>query len=229
MRSRSLPRAQPKTVKESRPDPPSTPAATKTTPQRPPLPHATTSQMNTEYVNMLLALDGIPRLHNMYASFFTWILLAGFVLFPGTFTTWQEKGQQQGLGSTVTELINAVQDVPLYIIAWICTGIGAAGMLWLWWRWRNNYVWIVNRIFVPGLLNSLAGIISTITSVYGGHQGEFTTTSKSTIIVTAAVALVCGVLTGWYQFWKLRLVKKQHDKEVGRELTGKHGEGVLSG
>ena|SRR5882757_8571389 len=35
-----------------------------------------------------------------------------------------------------------------YVIAWLCTGIGAIGMIWLWWRWQKNYVWIVNRIFV---------------------------------------------------------------------------------
>jgi hypothetical protein len=67
---------------------------------------------NTRYMNMLLALDGIPRLHNMLAAFFTWILLAGFVLLPGTFTS---------LGSNVNNenekaVIDAVQHVPLYVL-----------------------------------------------------------------------------------------------------------------
>ncbi|KAJ7197517.1 hypothetical protein B0H12DRAFT_1331448, partial [Mycena haematopus] len=52
------------------------------TAQRPPLP-AHASQMDTRYVNMLLAIDEIPSVYNILASFFTWILLAGFVLFPG--------------------------------------------------------------------------------------------------------------------------------------------------
>lgn len=47
-------------------------------------------------MNMLLALDGIPRLDNLLASFFTWILLAGFVLFPGTFTSLENLGQNVG-------------------------------------------------------------------------------------------------------------------------------------
>jgi hypothetical protein len=41
-----------------------------------------------------------------------------------------------------------VKNIPLLVIAGICTGIGAAGMVWLWWRWRQNYVWLLNKIFL---------------------------------------------------------------------------------
>lgn len=99
------------------------------TSRRPPLP-ATLSQMDTQYVNMLLALDGIPvcnvldcvsvrcahvspqKLHNMAASFATWILLAGFVLFPGTFTSLQE-ANGEGLGGAGAAILGVVQHVPL--------------------------------------------------------------------------------------------------------------------
>jgi hypothetical protein len=45
--------------------------------------------------------------------------------------------------------------------------------------------------------------------------------------VIAAVAVVCGCLVMVYQFWLLRNIKKEHDREVGAELAGKHGEGVV--
>jgi hypothetical protein len=78
---------------------------------RPGLPESR-SQMDTKYVNMLLALDSIPRLHNMLSSFFTWILLAGFVLFPGTFTSLQNA--QDGISNEVgKQLLKAVTHVPL--------------------------------------------------------------------------------------------------------------------
>jgi len=49
-------------------------------PSRPPvLPRQ--NSVRTRYMDMLLAMDTIPRLHNILASFFTWILLAGFVIF----------------------------------------------------------------------------------------------------------------------------------------------------
>ncbi|KAF8869932.1 hypothetical protein BD779DRAFT_1446222 [Infundibulicybe gibba] len=188
------------------------------------------SQMDTQYVNMLLALDGIPRLHNLLAGFFTWILLAGFVLFPGTFTSLQStqgQGASGAAGEVERNILKVIKDIPLFVIAFICCGIGAIGMVYLWWRWMHNYVWLVNRIFLPGTLNSLTGVISTLVNVYGAQHGDFSTASKITLVVTAAAALVCGVLTLIYSLWKLRGVKRRHDRMAGRERTGKHGEGFV--
>jgi hypothetical protein len=77
---------------------------------RPHLMHGTSSQMDTQYVNMLLALDDIPTLHNMLAKFFNWILLAGFILFPGTFTSLKNLG---GSGQVEQQLVNVVTSIPL--------------------------------------------------------------------------------------------------------------------
>ena len=77
-------------------------------------------------------------------------------------------------------------------------------------------------------MNSLAGVISTIANVYGVQHGEFSATSKATIIVTGASALFCGLAVLYYTFWKLRRVKKKHNREVGEEKAGRHGEGVVA-
>lgn len=79
------------------------------TTQRPPLPDMPAGYTHTRYVNMLLALDDIAPLFNMLASFFTWILLAGFLLFPGTFTSLK----QQQLGGVEAQALNVISDVPL--------------------------------------------------------------------------------------------------------------------
>ncbi|GLB41047.1 hypothetical protein LshimejAT787_0902620 [Lyophyllum shimeji] len=194
---------------------------------RPEHPPASRSQIETKYMNMLLALDDIPRLHNMLASFFTWILLAGFVLFPGTFTSL--RNSQAGIGSSEVgkHVLDAVAHVPLFVIAFLCCGIGAAGMCYLWWKWMYNYVWLVNKIFLPGFLNSLAGLISTIANIYGVQNGEFSRTGKITIIVTAVSTGICGFLTLYYSLWKIRRVKRKHDQEVGKERAGRHGEGIV--
>ena len=76
-------------------------------------------------------------------------------------------------------------------------------------------------------MNSLAGFISTMANIFGVQHGELSTTSKITIIVTAASTGVLGILTGIYSLWLVRRVKSQHDKEVGKQRTGKYGEGVV--
>ena len=74
--------------------------------------HHRPSQTDTKYVSMLLALDDIPQLHNMLASFFTWILLAGFVLFPGTFTSLQNS-EAAASSEVGRQILKAVAHVPL--------------------------------------------------------------------------------------------------------------------
>ncbi|KAL4063449.1 hypothetical protein J3A83DRAFT_4106357 [Scleroderma citrinum] len=177
----------------------------------------------TRYVRMLLALDDIPQLQNLLASFFTWILLAGFILFPGTFASWKD----QPAGSTQSEILAIINNVPLLVIAWMCTGVGGCGMIWLWWRWQSNYIWLVNRIFVPGLLNSFMGVISTLTNVYGSESGAFSSSAKSTIIVTGTLTVVCGLLVLGYHFGLIRNLRLEHERMVGVEKAGKHGEGIL--
>ncbi len=90
-------------------------------PTRPRL-HGNLSQMDTQYVNMMLALDDIPALHNLAASFFAWILLAGFILFPGTFTSLQNIGPQTGtLGQELIgqgDTAAAVRILPLHFGVW---------------------------------------------------------------------------------------------------------------
>lgn len=82
-------------------------------------------------------------------------------------------------------------------------------------------------LFRPGAMNSLAGFISTMANVYGAQHGELSTTSKVTIIVTAASTGVLGILSAIYTFWLVRRIKSQHDRTVGKQRTGKHGEGVV--
>lgn len=73
----------------------------------------------------------------------------------------------------------------------------------------------------------MAGVISTLSSVFGAQGGVFGKTEESTIIVTGALSLICGILVLLYEFWLIRNLKLEHDLEVGVEMAGKHGEGVL--
>jgi len=108
------------------------------------------NSIQTRYMDMLLAMDAIPRLYNILSSFFTWLLLAGFIIFPGTFTTISNLDSDTAIANshTASTIIASIKNIPLLVVAGVCSGIGAVGMVWLWWRWRQNYVWLLNKIFL---------------------------------------------------------------------------------
>lgn len=132
------------------------------------------NSVQTRYMDMLLSLDTIPRLHNILASFFTWLLLAGFLVFPGTFTSIASLGNDPNIHSqTAAKILRSVKHVQLLVVAGVCSGFGAGGMICLYWRWRQNFVWLLNKIFLPGCLNSFAGLISTLINVYSQQGGTW--------------------------------------------------------
>ena len=85
-------------------------------------------------------------------------------------------------------------------------------MIWLWYRWRRNYVWLVNRIFLPGSLNSFAGLISTLVNVYTQQDGAWSLTAKVTAIVTGACMAITAGLLLLYNMWYLERVRKDHSR-----------------
>jgi hypothetical protein len=151
------------------------------------------------------------------------------VIFPGTFTSLQTLGDNPEVASshTATAILHSIKHTQLLVIAAVCSTIGAAGMIWLWWRWHANYVWLLNRIFLPGCLNSLAGLVSTLINVYGQQGGIWSITARVTGIVTGSIMVVCGVLFGLYNFWILNKVKKRHDREIGFDREDGREEGLV--
>ena len=98
-------------------------------------------------------------------------------------------------------------------------------MLWLWRLHRQNYVWLLNKIFLPGCLNSVAGLMNTLVNVYSQQGGDWSVTARVTAIVTGTIMCVTGVLFGVYNFWALRRVKRGHEREIGFSLE--EGEGLV--
>jgi hypothetical protein len=105
--------------------------------------------VQTRYVSMLLHLDDIPRLYNILAAGFTWILLAGFLVIPGTFTTFKDHTDDSKISNTVENaIVNSISHIGLVWVSGAFCIIGAVGCCWLWFLWRKNYVWLINRIFL---------------------------------------------------------------------------------
>ena len=104
---------------------------------------------STKYMDMLLELDTISTLHNILAGAFTWLLLAGFVFLPGTFTSIVNSPTlKTGAGKAGKAVVKTVQNLPLLGVAAACCLIGASGMSWLWWIYRSEYIWLISRLFL---------------------------------------------------------------------------------
>ena len=120
---------------------------------RPPM--ARVPSTETKYMQMLLHLDRIPRVYNFLAGVFTWILLASFLIIPGTFTSFKNSDmfksaqESEDKGSAVAKaIINSAANVGLLWLSGAFCVIGGVGCLFLWFRWRKNYVWLVNKVFL---------------------------------------------------------------------------------
>lgn len=176
---------------------------------------------------MLLGLDAVSPLHNVLASAFVWLLLAGYIVFPATFTRLQSDSIDQKADNTFKEAtLRTVHNVPLLYVAAFACGVGVVGCLWLWWKHRNNYVWVIHRIFLPALLNSIAGLISTIVNVYSAQGGQFSVTARVTVVVTSACSVVAAALFLLYNTIMLKFVKMRHAREVSaveKEQERRHG------
>jgi len=103
----------------------------------------------SRYMKMLLQLDEIPWWHNVLASLFTWLLLAGYVVLPGAFTSIRNsRVLSEEAGAAGKAIVNAAQTWPVLLVASMCCAAGASGMCWLWYRWNANYKWVLDKIIV---------------------------------------------------------------------------------
>ncbi|KAK3370223.1 hypothetical protein B0H63DRAFT_486500 [Podospora didyma] len=164
----------------------------------------------TLYMDMLLALDKIPRLHNILVSFFTWIMLVGFVVMTGSFTSGEIAPPDDG---TLGTPVNA----SMLVVGVVFMGMGMIGVGWLGYRWRKNYVWLLNKLYMPLLLNALAGVVATIVSIYAQHGGQWRLQAILTISVEVFVLIVSSLLFAVYNFWFLVRVKGDHHVAIGRD------------
>ncbi|KAJ4982707.1 hypothetical protein SVAN01_11795 [Stagonosporopsis vannaccii] len=182
--------------------------------QRPAL-HRRRTTARTRYIDMLLGLDNVSPLHNILASLSVWILLAGYIVFPATFNSLQKSSLDEKADTKLkSQALATARNVPLLYVAAAACGLGVLGCLWLWWRHRKNYVWVINRIFLPSLLNSIAGLVSTLVNVYSAQNGQYSVTAKVTVVVTAVCSVIAAALFLLYNTVMLKLVKRKHDREV---------------
>jgi hypothetical protein len=86
----------------------------------------------SRYMNMLLELDEIPWWYNILASLFTWLLLAGYIVFPGAFISISNsRVLSQEASAASKDVVKVVHILPVLLVASLCYGAGAVRMFGL--------------------------------------------------------------------------------------------------
>jgi hypothetical protein len=98
--------------------------------------------VHRQYEDMVVESYHIPHQYNIAAGLSSWILLASFILFPGTFTS-LEKHHESEAGKA---LYNFAQHIPLLLFSGVCCLAGVIGTIFLWVKFRHNYVWLLSHL-----------------------------------------------------------------------------------
>jgi hypothetical protein len=103
--------------------------------------------LSSRYLDMLVQVDEAPPIRDFLASLLTWLLLAGYVVFPGAFTSLSNAKALNEFGNVGKTILTEVQKGILSVAA-VCCGLSAIGIGWLWQKCRTNYVWLEYHLFL---------------------------------------------------------------------------------
>jgi hypothetical protein len=99
------------------------------------------------YNAMVVESHEIDPWHNIIAAICNWLFLAGFTVFPGTFTALSHTSV---LNSSQPGRViqGALSNPPLLVLGILFCVIGGFGAAWFWWRYRRNYIWLIDRVLL---------------------------------------------------------------------------------
>lgn len=184
----------------------------------------------TRYMNMLLGTQKIPRAHNILSNVFAWMVLLAFVIAPGSFTSPSSAARLAKDSTTTTTSSSPVaaptpllpttdpsaQKIPsvaLLAVTAVLFAIGVLGTAYLALRWRRNYVWLLNRIYLPLTLHSLAGFLACLVAVAVQHRMWWSTTAYVAVAVEGASLLFSAGMFFLIDRMLLGKLKREHYRQ----------------
>jgi len=110
---------------------------------------------DSRYMLMCTQSHQARKRYTIGAALFSWLILAGYLVLPSTFTSLQSSSTLSG--SKGGQLLQStVRNVKLLPFAGVLCLIGVAGISRLWYKWRRNYVWLITYILMYVKLEILA-------------------------------------------------------------------------
>lgn len=113
----------------------------------------TSSKPDSEscYTRMLKEEAQMDWRYNLYSSAANWVLLAGYLIIPGTFTSLKESHEVENAlqtNSAGRAVLKKIQNPPLLVIACLFFVAGATTLGWLCVKFKYSYPWLINKIFM---------------------------------------------------------------------------------
>ncbi|OGM39399.1 hypothetical protein ABOM_012135 [Aspergillus bombycis] len=168
-------------------------------------------ELNERYLEMLVEVDNMWWVYNVAASAAHWVLLAGYLVVPGTFTSLEKSDEVKATleGNRAGEaILGTIQNPPLLVISCLSFAAGVLLFIWLGWEMRYNYIWLVSRIFMPAAMNAAAGLLTTMVNIYTARGGDWSVMALATTIVTGVTLTTSGALVMIYKLIKLATLKE---------------------
>ncbi|KAJ5110859.1 hypothetical protein N7532_001394 [Penicillium argentinense] len=190
-----------------------------------------TNPSQSRYVQLVIQSNDVSWEANFLASVSNWLLLAGYLVVPGTFTSLEKSEKLGGAleeSSTGQAVLNTIQNPPLLTTACFLFCIGSTTMAALYWRQRGNYIWLMNKLFMPTLMNSLAGLLTTTVNICTARSGDMSIMGLLTIIASGISAIFSAALIA-FLFREIKRMKQDHQAMVRlQDLSVHHVEAPRS-
>jgi len=167
----------------------------------------------------------ISRTDRLLAQIFSYATLLGYILLPSYFPLLQHSTIDEYAGCVECEEYwdcSEVYDDPpptaiqisgsFYLCALACC-TGLLGYLYLWQKYQRNVQWLINWVFFPAFVNSLAGIGMGVSKVVGAPEGQYSAVLKVAMVAPSGVSAVAAVLALWYYGGMFRAAKRKEDVE----------------
>lgn len=106
---------------------------------------------DSRYTRMLKEEAEMDWKYNLCANAANWVLLAGYVIVPGTFTSLRQSKEVQEVlqkNAPGRVVLQTVQNPPLLAIAFLFLVVGGMVLGRLWVKFGRSYPWLINKIFL---------------------------------------------------------------------------------
>ncbi|KAH7146762.1 hypothetical protein B0J13DRAFT_584261 [Dactylonectria estremocensis] len=141
---------------------------------------------------MIIKSHEVPNTYNLIAAVSNWLFLAGFVFFPGTFTSLSHTSALADSAGRAVQ--HAVDNIPLLCIGVLSSLLGETGICWVWWNLRDNNIWLIDRVFLLSIFNSVIALV-LITAIV-------------TVCIIGVCVTVMGSMLLIYELWFLSKLRQ---------------------